>query len=288
MKYRITYAIMGATCLGMLQAEEGGAGHYIPGSMSTLIDLPPTTPGWITEVSWLHYQGDASASRAIPIGGLLVGNLDATSDALLLGGFHTFENQIAGAWYSIGMFVPWVWMEADASLSLGSLNTHIHDHESGLGDIAVLPLLMGWKCGEWQYNAALPIYTPTGEYEKGRLANPGRNHWTFDPTVGISYSGSQSLVNSSFHTGFSINTENKDTDYKSGTVWHNEFSVQKLYTAGSGLLGVGFNAFYYQQITGDSGGGANLGDFEGRTIGIGPVLTFLFPRAESNFVGEIR
>ncbi len=40
-----------------------------------------------------------------------------------------------------------------------------------------------------------------------------------------------------------------------------------------GFIGVGANAFYYEQITGDSGSGARLGEFEGRTVGVGPVLS---------------
>lgn len=28
-------------------AEEGGASRYVPGNTATLIDLPPTKPGWV-------------------------------------------------------------------------------------------------------------------------------------------------------------------------------------------------------------------------------------------------
>ena len=40
---------------------------------------------------------------------------------------------------------------------------------------------------------------------------------------------------------------------------------------------MGANAFYYQQISGDHGSGARLGDFEGRTVGIGPVVSYVRP-----------
>ncbi len=38
-----------------------------------------------------------------------------------------------------------------------------------------------------------------------------------------------------------------------------------------GLAGIGVSSFYYQQITGDSGSGANSGEFKGTTAGIGPL-----------------
>lgn len=272
----------------LVHAEEGGAGHYVPGTMSTLIDLPPTKAGWVFETAYLHYSGEASASRSLPVAGLVTGNLDATSDAFLLGGFYTFDQPVAGAWYSVGAFVPWVWVEADATVFSGNLSRQVFDNEDGIGDITLLPLLMGWKCGDWQYDAALPIYAPTGEYEVGRLANPGRNYWTFDPTIGVSYNGATNGLNAALHTGFAINTENDDTDYQSGTVWHTELSVQQLLPVGPGFLGIGFNAFYYEQIEGDSGSGANLGDFKGMTTGIGPVVTYVLPVGENTLVGEVR
>jgi hypothetical protein len=270
-------------------AEEGGAGHYVPGSLSTLIDLPPTKAGWVVEAAYLNYQGDASPGRNIPIAGLLTANLDATSDAFLFGGVHTFEEQVAGAWFSVGAFVPWVWMDVTATIvpPIGPALSRT-DSENGLGDISLLPVMMGWKCEEWQFNAVLPIYAPTGDYEVGRLANPGRNYWTFDPTFGVSYNNEKAGLNAAFHTGFSINTENRDTNYKSGTAWHNELSVQQLLPLGPGFLGIGFNAWYYDQISGDSGSGATIGDFKGRSSGIGPVVTYILPVGDKTLVGEIR
>ena len=40
---------------------------------------------------------------------------------------------------------------------------------------------------------------------------------------------------------------------------------------------IGVVGYYYQQLTGDSGSGAQLGDFESRVAGIGPQLGYFFP-----------
>ena len=40
---------------------------------------------------------------------------------------------------------------------------------------------------------------------------------------------------------------------------------------------VGLVGYYYQQLTGDSGSGDNLGPFKSRVVGIGPQVGFLFP-----------
>lgn len=270
-------------------AAEGGMTHYLPGALATIIDLPPTQPGWVVEAAYLRYDGDVSGSRTIPTAGVLAAGLEATSDAVLLGGFYTFPQQLLGAHYSVGGFLPYAWVDAEAAVT-GPLGNTVQrkDSASGLGDAALMPVMMAWKTDPWQYNALLVIYAPTGDYEQGRLANPGLNYWTFDPTVGVSYNNAQNGINAALHTGFSFNTKNTDTDYQSGTAFRLEASVQQLLPIGPGFAGLGVEGFLIEQISGDSGSGARLGDFESRTTGLGPVLTYLLPGESQNFVAELR
>ena len=54
---------------------------------------------------------------------------------------------------------------------------------------------------------------------------------------------------------------------------------------------MGAGAFYYQQISADGGSGASLGDFEGHTTGVGPVLSYTTKIGRSrttDFVAEIK
>ena len=70
-------------CPAVSRAAEGGMGHYLPGGTATLIDLAPTKPGWVIEPMVLHYEGNASASKAIPIAGTLAAGLEAQSLSLI-------------------------------------------------------------------------------------------------------------------------------------------------------------------------------------------------------------
>lgn len=271
------------------QAEEGGAGHHVPGAMSSLIDMLPTKPGWVFESVYLHYEGDAQASQSIPNAGLLTLGLDATSDALSVGGFYTFEKKVLGAYYSVGTLAPYVWTDVSAQLTHGSSSVSDSSSVSGFGDIALMPVLMAWKPNScWQIDASLCIYAPTGDYDAGRLANPGLNHWTFDPTVGAAYSNEKTGFNFMAHSGFAFSTENSDTSYTNGTVFHLDMSMQQLLPLGSGFIGLGVEGFYQAQITDDSGSGATLGGFQGRTMGVGPVLSYILPVDESTFIIEAR
>jgi hypothetical protein len=283
-----------AVCLacaagGPALASEGGTGHYIPGGAATLIDLPPTKAGWVIEPIYLNYSGSAPASRSIPIAGTVAAELSANSDAVLLGGLYTFEPTVlGGAHYSAGAYLPYVRMDVQANLTTALGTVRRKDNASGIGDLTLIPVMLAWKADSWQYNAFLPIYAPTGDYKEGRLANPGLNYWTFDPTVGVSYNNQKNGLNAALQTGIAFNTENTATHYTSGSTLHFDGSVQQLLPLGPGYAAVGAEAFYLQQVTGDSGGRARLGEFKGRTAGIGPVLSYILPRGEDTFVAELR
>ena len=134
--------------------------------------------------------------------------------------------------------------------------------------------MLGWKKGDVTYAATFGIYAPTGEFEEGKLANVGKKFWTFEPGLSVSWLSSKIGTEVSLFAGFDVNTRNDITDYQSGDVIHLDATVAQHLPLLGGFVGVGANAFYYQQVSGDSGSGATLGDFEGRTVGVGPVLSY--------------
>jgi hypothetical protein len=285
----VTIGLWAFTTIPPLRAEEGGVGHYVPGGLATLIDLPPTQPGWVVQPLFLHYEGEASRSRAFPIAGVVItGGLEAKIDVLALGAIYTFEPKVLGAYYSVGAYLPLVSMDVTADLSIRGGSRSRTDSTNGVGDITLIPAMLAWKSGSWQYNALAQVYAPTGSFEVGRLANPGLNYWTFDPAIGVTYNNEKSGFSFSVLSGITINTENEDTNYKSGSVLHVEASVQQHFKHGDGLLGIGANGFIYEQITDDSGAGAQLGAFRGRTGGIGPVVSYIRPVGKTTLVLELR
>jgi len=263
-------------------AEEGGTGHYVTGSVATLIDVAPNQTGWVLQPLYLSYDGDFSSP--IPIGGAISAGLDAKVDSLTLGGFYTFDQTVFGAHFSVGAYLPYVWMDVKGTIGDFSRT----DSVEGLGDITIIPAMLAWKSGQWQIDAVLPIYIPTGDYQAGSLANPGFNYWTIDPTIAASYSNEKTGLNFATNAGVTFNTTNKATDYRSGSVLHAEFSVQQLLPVGPGIFGFGVNGFLYEQISGDSGSGATSGSFKGRSMGIGPVLDYIVPTETGAVVFEAK
>jgi hypothetical protein len=235
---------------------------------------------------YINYKGEASAT--VPTAAGVVANLNAEANTLVIGGGYGLEQTVlGGAHYSVAAFLPYTWLSISGnSAALGGL--HIQNSVSGIGDLTVVPVMLAWKSDNWQYDFLMPVYAPTGSYEVGRLGNTGLNYWTFDPIAGVAYSNAKSGLSAAAHLGYAINTENGATSYKSGNILHLDTSVQQIFPLGSGFANIGAEAWYFQQTTCDSGAGATLGCFKGRTAGIGPVLGYIQPIGTEKLIFEFK
>ena len=268
-------------------ADEGGTTHVIPGAMATLVDNPPTAAGTILKPMYLNYGGSASAQIPTAVG--LAGNIDANANTFALAAIHTFATTVlGGAHYTVVAALPYTWLDVSANVQTPVGTVRRTSKVNGFGDLTVIPAMLAWKSGNWQYNAVLPIYAPTGSYEVGRLGNPGLNYWTFDPVFGVVYSNPKSGFNALLNTGYAMNTENNDTSYKSGDLLHFDGAIQQILPAGPGFMTLGAEGFYFQQMTCDSGSGAVLGCFKGRTAGLGPVLGYILPMGKQALSLELK
>ncbi len=67
-----------SVCLGITAyAEEGGSGHYLPGSMASFVDGVPGDPTFIVRINYINYTGSTDINRSLPIAGVTALNVDA-------------------------------------------------------------------------------------------------------------------------------------------------------------------------------------------------------------------
>jgi hypothetical protein len=172
------------------------------------------------------------------------------------------------------------------------------DTDNGFGDVALFPFMLGWtKAGFHEcvgnedaprlnyvlkYQTQFGIYAPTGTFDNKNVANIGRNFWTFEPSVALSYfryTSGKPRMSFEFTTfaGFDFNTKNSATHYQSGDQFHLDgtLAVHVENKKGDKAFGAGVSGFFYQQITRDSIGGVSVPNFEAMTTGVGPELSFL-------------
>jgi hypothetical protein len=286
------------TCLMTISlsalAEEGGSGHYSPGEMASFIDALPGYPTIAVMNIFTYYGGDVGHDRTLPLGGNLAAGVNAHAYMDTVAMFYESPFRLLGGNYAAGIALPFGSMTVEGDVTFtgplgGNRSGQVKETSSGSGDVELFPFLLGWTNeADMKYDFRLGIYAPSGQYEKGSIANLGKNYWTFEPTVTFSWLSSKIGTEVSLFAGVDFNTINDATDYRTGTQFHLDGTIAQHLPFLGGFIGVGANGFYYQQITGDSGSGNLLGDFEGRTVGVGPVLSYIRKIGEHSLVAEVK
>jgi hypothetical protein len=252
---------------GGAQAAEKGLGTYLLGVRGPMAGFTPP-PGVFFQNDLYVYSGEAGGGIQLPFGGQIIANVEATAVLELPTGLWVTPWEIAGGNLAFSATVPVGSLDVDASL--GALP--VSDDIFTVGD-PVLSGFVGWHAGNFHWQTGVAINTPIGDYQEGEIANIAFNRWStdvfaaatwLDPAFGLDVSGA---------AGITFNGENEVTDYETGTEFHLEGAVSKIF---SPQFNVGLTGYYYNQITGDSGSGARLGDFEGEVAAIGGTLGYNF------------
>jgi hypothetical protein len=271
-------------------AEEGGTGHYLPGSIASFIDGVAAKESFALRLNVVNYDGSVGKTQPLPIASLTTAGADAKSTGVGLTMFWRPAVEVGEGWsYAMSATVPYVWLDVSADVTALGITASRKSSVSGLGDVVLMPLMLNQNIDpDFNINYRVALYAPTGSYEVGRLANTGKNFWTLEPTVGFMYFGQKNGIEASVFVGADFNRTNSETDYKSGTQVHVDGTFAQHFPWQAGLVGLGLNGYYYQQVTGDSGSGATLGDFKGKTFGIGPVASLVTKVGGRDLIAELK
>ena len=253
-------------------ATEGGASYYLPGAPVTFATAMAPPPGFmgLNQMVFMNLRGNKAV-----LGGRVSFDLKAQPFFDYVGGLYTLDKAAnARTTWQLGAFVPVGHAYVKSSLSSAVGSASRSDASTDIGD-ALLMAAMYWKNGDWNYKLVESIYVPTGGYKLNYPANVGRNYWGFDTTLVMTWLNMKTGTEVSIAPGFLINTTNSTTDYKSGTEFHIDLAVNRHYFAKH--YAVGIHAYYYRQISGDSGSGARLGSFNGEALGVGPAFLWTPP-----------
>lgn len=271
-------------------AAEGGMGDYPLGLMGPQAGFLPDAGDYAKYDLW-KYNGDTrvGANKEVPC---CTGGLRTTAEirpeldmfANVLGLMHVFEEPVLNGHAAVALTLPYV----DADLDLKGSAMLVDSNLSGsgiavagkktlsdenMGD-SIATGMIGWHDGYWHYTTGLSVYMPTGHYDEGKPVNTSRNYWAIDPNAALTYLNESNGLEFSSALGLTINQENPYTDYRTGNELHLEMAaIQHL----SKFFYAGLASYVYDQVSGDSGSGATLGEFKGKVYGVGPVIGGMVP-----------
>lgn len=274
LNFAMALQILTALCLpGMALAVEGGVGFYLMGqNINQAAVMPP--PGLFFQFDEYLYNGETSSSEAIAENGRLDIGVEADAAISLLTGAWTPPVEIAGGQPMFTATFPFGYQKVsgDAQFSLDGIQLKNRFSESDVlyGD-PVLGLSLGWKKEAWHWSVLTLFNIPVGDYDKDRTTNIAFNRWGFDLSGAVTWLDPAAGWEISLKPGFTFNGENDDTDYESGTEFHLEARIAKLFANGwsAGLVG-----YYYNQLSDDKGAGAPDDGFRGEVAAIGPAVTY--------------
>jgi len=271
-------------------AAEGGASFYLLGSKNAQAGITPP-PGVYLQSDDYYYTGSASGSGAFEIGDVTVqSGFEVEADAYykLLTPLVVTPLTVLGGNFGFGIAIPIGWRDvfAAGNLSAGdvALRQTFRDSDAALGD-PVASALIGWNRGNWHWNVGALVNIPIGKWEQGALANIGFNRWGLDLNAAVTWLDPQIGLDLSAAAGFTFHAENPDTDYQTGNEFHLEFAAIKSFTQ---QFSAGVVGYYYEQISGDSGGPPVLGAFKGRVAAIGPFVGYNFQIGETPVSTRLR
>lgn len=151
------------------------------------------------------------------------------------------------------------------------------DIATGLGDVYVVPVTLGWRQQRANFNAGIGFFAPTGRYADGADDNLGKGMWSWELSAGttafLDERKTWSVATSAF---WETHTSKEDSETKVGQLLTLEGGVGKSFLQGAMSIGV---AYYAQwKLTADRfdspptlPAGQILGKH--RVFGFGPDVT---------------
>jgi hypothetical protein len=249
-------------CMAILpfaaQATENGGGAYPNGAEDSMSGAVPPPGVYVINYS-TYYMADRLRDNHgnrlnIPF------RLGAFADVVRV--LYSSKVQLLGGNAGAHLFLPVVSMNVTTPAGKGS--------KAGIGDIEFAPFI-AWHLPNFHAVAAIETIAPTGDFDKDKIANIGRNYWTFEPVLAFTYL-SDGGIELSGKFMYDVNTKNTDTKYTSGNEFHVDYTAAYHY----GPWTFGANGYFYKQITNDLLGGEKVGTdgYKGQVLAAGPMIKY--------------
>jgi hypothetical protein len=276
-------AALGTLCTALAlvplpaMADNGGLSFWLPGTFGSLA-AAPVMPGWAYSTIYLHLQQSAGGGREFQRGGSIVAGLNAHADVLVQGLTYTFATPVLGGQAALTVLgAPGnIGVGIDATLTGPRGNTisgSASDNRTTFADVFYQGTLK-WNQGVHNEMVYVTGNIPSGTYDPNRLANLSFGFTAVDVGAGYTYLDSKTGHEFSVAGGLTYSGMNSALQYQNGIDFHVDWGASQFI---SKTVHIGLAGYYFQQITGDTGAGATLGDFKGRVAGIGPQIGFILP-----------
>ena len=250
--------------LSVAQAVQGAeTGHYPPAAEGIkAATVPP--PGLWLKTYFIYYRADRLNDNDGH-------NTHTDTDIRALVACPRLiwmtDKKFLGADY--GMDIAAAVIQADVEIDAAGVD----DRHTGVGDILIEPLLLGWHTDRWDVGAAIGWWAPTGRWDEDDPAAPGKDFWTTMLTFGATYYLDEQKTWSASALGrYETHTKKRRTRVRPGDDFHVEWGLAKKLSDSWEVGLVGYN---HWQVTDDAGGDVGWNkNHHDRFCAMGPEIVY--------------
>jgi hypothetical protein len=267
MSGRRVWAAMVATAICLLGSAPALAqlnGGNIKGDAGLKSGSQPP-PGYYVAVPLWFYTADAVKGREG--NEVLTGNLDAAVFGVALNGVTGAK--LLGANYGFLVVLPWANNRVQGASDFDS------NPGTGLTDMYVQPINLGWHRPRADVVAAYGLFIPTGRYEDGAANNTGLGQWTQEILIGTTvYLNESRTLHAATVATFDFTSEKEDSETKVGNILNLEGGLGADFLEGGLTVGVAYyGTFKLTEDRFDSRRPSLLIRGKNRVWGLGPEVT---------------
>lgn len=219
---------------------------------------------------WYDYSADTLRDRNGDSFPATTGGGSVDIQAAVMGFLWTTETQLLGGNYGFAVYPALT----NNAVELPALQSDT-ETSTGLADLYIQPIILGWTTPRADFTAGLGIYAPTGRYDADADDNRGLGMWSYEAfagtTVYFDEARSWHFAASAF---FETHGEKEDSDVRVGDIVTIEGGIGKSFMDGAASAGLAYYA-QWKVSRDDFGvslpGGPRVGKHE--VYGIGPEVT---------------
>ena len=239
-------ALVAALAATAAQAE----GHYVTGVEGLQgSSVPPAGNYYLGYLVHYDINGFQAPDSKNSIGGS--GKVTALANRFV----KITDTKLFGADYGFETIIPVL----RTSVKVGTLDAS----DSGVGDVYVGPLVLGWHGAQWDAVAAAGMWLDTASNTLGDPTSPGKGYKSTMLTSGVTYYFDQSKsISGSALFRYEYNGK-KDNGVRPGDQLSLEWGVGKNY----GAYSLGVVGYSQWQLSNDKGAGATAGKAERHALG---------------------
>lgn len=164
----------------------------------------------------------------------------------------------------------WAQQLSLAFLHNESVYNNVRSKDTGLGNVVVDPILVGWHCAPFHWLAgvdtSIPYYNNT---YTSSFIDMSQNCWTFEPFVGVTYLNEDGQELST-KLMYDFHTRYMDMDYTPGQMVLSDFVAAQHF----GPWAAGIGGYWYSQTTAARMDGWSYDYDFARQVALGPQVSY--------------